>query len=74
MRLFILAVACGALQACCAPPIQRVVHVTTYRDGQTDIVRHDLLYRGKLEKDTVAKVLKQYGMAEDATVLTKENP
>ena len=59
------------LAGCCGSPIQRVVHVTTYKDGQTDIVRRDLLFRGKLEKNTVRDVLKATGMSEAVTVVTK---
>lgn len=66
-----LLVLCVLLAGCGAQPLQRSVHVTTYRDGQTDIVRRDLLFRGKLEKNTVHDVLKAHGMSEDVTVVTK---
>jgi hypothetical protein len=71
MRGFLLLLLVPALVGCSPPILSRVIHVTTYRDGQTDIVRRDLLFRGKLKNNTVRDVLSAHGMAEDVTVVTK---
>lgn len=61
------------LSGCCGPKaMQTVVHVTTYKDGQTDIVRRDLLFRGKLGPTTVRDVLKQHGLTEGQTVIKED--
>lgn len=59
------------LSACSARPIQTSVHVTTYRDGQTDIVRRDLLFRGPLKPNTVRDTLREHGLSEATTITTR---
>jgi len=61
------------LAGCSSPAtLQTVVHVTTYKDGQTDIIRKDLLFRGKLGPDTVKETLKKYGLREDKTIIKED--
>lgn len=62
-------IALAILTGCTPAAIQTTVHVTTYKDGQTDIVKHELLFRGKLGPNTVKEVLSQYHLAEDTTVV-----
>lgn len=59
------------LPACSPRPLQTSVHVTTYRDGQTDIVRRDLLFRGRLQPNTVRDTLRAHGLSEATTITTK---
>lgn len=62
------------LVAGCGAPatLQTVVYVTTYKDGQTDIVRRDLLFRGKLGPNTVRDTLKRHGLREGVTLIKGE--
>lgn len=72
-KLLVSLLVLGAV-SCSPAPIQRVVHVTTYRNGESDIVRRDLLFRGKLKPGTVKEVLATHGMAEDVTVVNGSKP
>lgn len=61
------------MTGCCGPQtLQTVVHVTTYKDGQSDIIRKDLLFRGKLGPTTVKDTLKKYGLSEEKTVIKED--
>lgn len=60
------------LAGCTPTTLQTVVHVTTYKDGQTDIVRRDLLFRGKLGPNTVRDTLKRHGLREGVTLIKGE--